>query len=224
MNAASSAGSRQRQSSHRRPSASRPITGRGNARSHADSASSALPPTVTAWDGSRSTGSAPEPIWLRHGSTATRRSGQSVHAPVPPAVRRRPDRRRRPGQQPQRRQLFRQPVRIQIEQQNLLQRRQPRLVQPQRPLQRIRVHALYQFRATDDQPGLRAAQQLVAGEAHEVGAAASDSCGVGSCGSPQAARSTRLPLPRSSTIGSPAAWAIAASSAGATAAVKPAIA
>ena len=77
MKAGSSSGSRQRQSSHSRPWAIRPITGRGRLRSRADSNSGHCPPPSPRCDGSRSTGSAPEPIWLRHGTQ------------LPPGVRRR---------------------------------------------------------------------------------------------------------------------------------------
>ena len=44
----------------------RPITGRGSARSCPAADSRPEPPIVTAKEGSRSTGSAPDPIWLRH--------------------------------------------------------------------------------------------------------------------------------------------------------------
>ncbi|MCY1457289.1 hypothetical protein D9M71_745770 [compost metagenome] len=47
------------------------------------------------------------------------------------------------------------------------------------------------------------------------------SCTVGSLGRPQRVRSTRVPLPRSSSSGRPWAWAMAASSAVGTLAVKP---
>src|SRR5258706_3883526 len=50
---------------------------------------------------------------------------------------------------------------------------------------------------------------------------ASASCGVGSCGRPYCARSTRLPLPRSTASGRPAPCAMSASWASSTAAVKP---
>ena len=71
----------------------------------------------------------------------------------------------RAGQQAQRRQPVGQPIGIQIQPQHRLQRRQPRLVQPQRPLHRVGVDAADQISATDDQSGLRPAEQLVAGKA-----------------------------------------------------------
>src|SRR5207253_6367477 len=42
------------------------------------------------------------------------------------------------------------------------------LVRPQRTLQRMAAQALDELAATYDDPGLRTAQQLVAGEAHEI--------------------------------------------------------
>src|SRR5262249_20638413 len=44
------------------------------------------------------------------------------------------------------------------------------LVGTQRALQRMTTEALDEIRATDDDPGLRSAEELVAGEADEIGA------------------------------------------------------
>ena len=45
---------------------------------------------------------------------------------------------------------------------------QRRLVRSHRPRQRVLAHLRDEVRATDDQPGLRAADQLVAAERHHV--------------------------------------------------------
>ena len=65
---------------------------------------------------------------------------------------------------------MRQPVGIAIEPQRRLDRRQADLVDAQRPLERIAVDARDQFLASDDEPRLRTAKQLVAGEGDEIGA------------------------------------------------------
>ena len=51
-----------------------------------------------------------------------------------------------------------------------LERRERQLVGAQRPLQRMPAQPLDELRAADDDPRLRPAEQLVAGEADEVGA------------------------------------------------------
>ncbi len=170
-NASSSDGSRHRQSSQRRPSASLPTTGRGNPRNHADSASNALPPTVTAHEGNRSTGNAPEPIWLRQGSTATGRSGHNTRnrsatrsaVALIASVGRVSN--RRVGSSAARRSG------VQVEQQYVFQVAASRALSSRkaRVLSGLAFRRLINSRATDHEASLRTAEQFVAREAHEVG-------------------------------------------------------
>jgi hypothetical protein len=70
-------------------------------------------------------------------------------------------------EQPQCREPQLQTVGVRIEPEHRLERRQPALVEPQRPLQRIAVELADEFGATDDDAGLRPAEQLVAAEGHD---------------------------------------------------------
>ena len=122
--------------------------------------------------GSSDTGSAPLPIWLLVSTMSTaaipasaacdRR--QQTLAPAP--------RSRAAGRASSRSAGSRcgQPVGVGVEPQHRLERRQPDLVEAQRALQRVARERRDQIGAADDEPGLRAAQQLVAAEGDEVGA------------------------------------------------------
>jgi hypothetical protein len=70
----------------------------------------------------------------------------------------------------QRRQPCAQSIRIAIQSQRCLDRSEPDLVDSQSALQGIAIEARDQVAAPDDETRLRAAEQLVAGERHEVGA------------------------------------------------------
>ena len=74
------------------------------------------------------------------------------------------------SQMAQCRQTLREPVRIAVQMQCRFQRGEADLVQPQRAFERVAVDRLDQFTATDDETGLRSAEQLVAGEGHQTGA------------------------------------------------------
>ena len=141
MNAASSSASRHRQSIHNRSSAIRRHRGAARPRSPPASGSRPPPPIVTANEGSKSSGRAPEPIWLRHASTATGRAGHLTQNTAASRNAVCSDLLDRTGQQPQRRQLLGQTLRREIEQQHLLQRSQPGLVQAKGALQRIAVQS-----------------------------------------------------------------------------------
>ena len=60
--------------------------------------------------------------------------------------------------------------RVEIEAQRPLERGERELVDPHRALQRVPAQLLDELGAADDDPGLRPAEELVAGEADEVGA------------------------------------------------------
>ena len=60
--------------------------------------------------------------------------------------------------------------RVEVEQERPFERGEPELVDPQRAVQRMAPQAVDEVGATDDDPGLRTAEQLVAAEADEVGA------------------------------------------------------
>ena len=62
------------------------------------------------------------------------------------------------------------PRRLEVEQQGAFERGEVELVDAQRALQRMAAQLLDQVCASDDDAGLRAAEQLVAAEADEVGA------------------------------------------------------
>ena len=85
-------------------------------------------------------------------------------------LRQRGDLRLRAREQPQRRQALGEPIGIAIEPQRRLERGEPHLVDAQRALHRVAVDLRDQVLAADDEAGLRAAEQLVAGEGDEVGA------------------------------------------------------
>ena len=207
MNAASS--SRQRRSRMTRPASMRPITGIGNARKARASASTAAPDRcrkrpqgqrrarqqrhreraaadlAVGFDQSRSR--------QHRARRARRREAAALQAPGSRSAGR--------DKQPQRRQALGEPIGIGVEPQHGFERREPDLVEAQRPFQRVARELPDQFGAADDEPRLRAAQQFVAAERDEVGARASASATVGSCGNPQRSKSTSEPLPRSSTNG-----------------------
>ena len=77
---------------------------------------------------------------------------------------------RRARQQAQRRQPLGQTIRVAVQAQRRFERRQRRLADAQGALQRVLLDLGDQVLAADDQPGLRAAEQLVAGEGDDVGA------------------------------------------------------
>ena len=162
-----------------------------------------VPPRADRKPGARhgSTGSAPLPIWLR---AVDRRS---TAKPSPSAARQR--RRRgarasasisalRPRQQAQRRQPLapagrdrdRAAASLRAPRAGILSTRSARFIG-------LRLIFCDQVLAADDEAGLRAAEQLVAGEGDEVGAVGDRLRDVGSCGRPKRARSTSVPLPRS---------------------------
>ena len=58
---------------------------------------------------------------------------------------------------------------VEVERERPLERRERQLVGAQRALQRVPPQPLDQVGAPDDDPGLRAAEELVAGEADEIG-------------------------------------------------------
>ena len=63
-------------------------------------------------------------------------------------------------------------LRVERERERPLERRQRELVRAQRALQRVATEPLDEVGAPDDDPGLRPAEELVAGEADEIGAVA----------------------------------------------------
>ena len=75
--------------------------------------------------------SAPDPIWLRHDSTATGRCGKRLAQGGSDAFGGCADLGFRSRQQAQRRQTLGQPVRVQVQTEHMLQRRKPTLVQAQ---------------------------------------------------------------------------------------------
>ena len=108
--------------------------------------------------------------------------------------------------------------RVEVERERPLERRERELVRAQRALERVAAQPLDEVGAPDDDPGLRPAEQLVAGEVDEIGAGRErlprrrlvrDSCRL------------RTPEPRSSTSGSSWRCATAASCASGGSSVKP---
>ena len=73
-------------------------------------------------------------------------------------------------QHPQHRHLAQRALRLEVERERPLERRERELVRPQRALERVPPQSLDELGATDHDARLRAAEQLVAGEADEVGA------------------------------------------------------
>jgi hypothetical protein len=151
----------------------RPITGRGNARSAADSSSSARPAPLRSRgaaarpaDGSRSTGNEPEQFHHAHVEARRQGRGQRCAERFCGGA----DVSQRPRQQPQRRQVLRETLGAQVEPQRRLERRQRQLADAQRALQRELADAVDGRLAADDQPGLRPAEQLVAAEGDDVAA------------------------------------------------------
>ena len=90
-------------------------------------------------------------------------------------------------------------LRVVEERERSLERGERELVGPQRPLQRVAAEPLHERRLPDDDAGLRAAEELVAGEADEIGA------GGEARGRSRlvAERRAATPEPRSSTSGRP---------------------
>ncbi len=78
-----------------------------------------------------------------------------------------------------------------------------------------------QVLATDDNPGLRPAQQFVAAEGDDIGTVGQRLTHRGLGGQAPAGEVNRLPLPKSSSSGSSCWWAMRASSAVGTWVVKP---
>ena len=164
---------------HERLSSMRPITGTGSRRSASRERVERTPRRARCAGGSQarrsarsSSGSAPEPIWLAQSTISTRervaeRLATSGSKRAPPcasiSVCGRASSRSVGSRS-------RQPVGIAIELQRRFERREPDLVDPQRPLHRIAVDPRDQILAADDEARLRAAEQLVAGEGDEIGA------------------------------------------------------
>ena len=80
------------------------------------------------------------------------------------------DLRVRPGQQPQGRQALRQPRGIAIELQRGDDGGEANFIDTQRPFQWIAGNRLHMRAPADDEADLRAAEQLVAGKGHDIGA------------------------------------------------------
>ena len=76
----------------------------------------------------------------------------------------------RSREQPQRWQIFGEPVRVSIQPERGLDRGKANLVDSKRPLHRIATDGGNQLTLPDDKARLRSPQQLVAGEGDEVGA------------------------------------------------------
>ena len=74
----------------------------------------------------------------------------------------------RPRQHPQRRKAFGEPDRIPIEFKRGLDGGEPDLVDAKRALHRIAIDRLDQIALADNETGLRAAEQFVAGKSHNV--------------------------------------------------------
>src|SRR5207248_2869280 len=79
------------------------------------------------------------------------------------------DRLERLGEHPQYRHLPGRKLRVEVERERRLERRQSELVCAQCPLERMPAQSLDELGAAGDDPRLGAAEQLVAGEADEVG-------------------------------------------------------
>ena len=146
-----------RQSSRSFPSRTMPTTGGSPVRSGAASASS----TAQAKLGSSASGSAPPP---------TRATVSSTSPPVS-AASRSARARIAPTSSPQHAQHGNPLRRVEVELQRPLERGERQLVGAQRALQRVPSQLLDEVGASRDDACLRAAEQLVAGEADEVGAA-----------------------------------------------------
>src|SRR6185437_7420759 len=73
------------------------------------------------------------------------------------------------GQHPQNGHLANRELRVEVERERRLERRQDQLVRAQRPLEWMTPQALHELRPPDDDPRLGTPEQLVAGEADEVG-------------------------------------------------------
>ena len=145
-----------RQSSSVRPSRTTAITGGSCARNEAASSSS----TAQAKLGSSASGNAPPP---------TRATVSSTVPPVASASRaaRACDRLGRLAQHPHDRDLVRP---VEVERERALERGERQLVGAERAMERVTAQLLDEVGAAGDDPGLRAAEQLVAREADEVGA------------------------------------------------------
>ena len=146
-----------RQSSSRRPSRTTPTTGGSPSRSGAASDSS----TAQAKLGSSASGSAPPPDAAdRLLDLAVERGRQTLGAAA--------DCVERLVQHPQHRHLAQRALGLEVERERSFERGQRELVRPQRALEWMPPQPLDELGPADDDPCLRAAEQLVAGEADEV--------------------------------------------------------
>ena len=143
-----------RQSSSSLPSRTMPTTGGSAERSGAASSSSSAHAKL----GSSASGSAPPP---------TRATVSSTVPPVSDASRSARARTPSSREHAQHRDPLR---RVEVERERPLERRERELVRAQRALQRMAAQPLDEVGAADDDAGLRPAEQLVAGERHEIGA------------------------------------------------------
>ncbi len=150
-----------RQSSSTRPSCTRAITGGSPSRSRA--ASSSPPSSAQAKLSSSSNGSAPA-------SHLRRRLGQLAAQPPAEPLGPLPHPLGRLPQRPQHRYLGQRLRGIPVQLQRRLERRQRQLVDPHRARQRVTLHPSHGLGGAHDDPRLRPAQQLVPGEADQVGA------------------------------------------------------
>ena len=119
--------------------------------------------TAQANDGSSASGSAPPPTRPTVSSTSppTAAASRSARARTVAAS---------SCEHAQHRDLAERALRLEVEQQRAFERGEAELVDAQRAVQRVPAQLLDQVGAPDDDPRLRAAEQLVAAEADEVGA------------------------------------------------------
>ena len=164
--ASSEAGSTVRRSSTTRPSSIRPMTG-GVPRRRSASRREAEPPAIASpIDGSVSPGSDPPPTVARTSTTSTGTAPPTRSTRPSARSRRRFDRGR---DHPPDRDVGLGPAgSVQAEGQRHRGHRQ--LVRSHRPRERVAPHPGDEVGPPDDEPGLRAADELVAAERHEVGA------------------------------------------------------
>ena len=163
--ASSSSGSTDRRSRTTAPCSIRPTTAGEPARSRASSASGAPDATHTARDGSTWPGSEPPPTVASVVDDLRAVPGRLGDRARP--ARRRPSTRRR-DLAPDR-DLARGDAGA-IERERRGDRGEQHLVRAHRAGERVLAQAGDEVRAADDEPGLRAADELVAAERHEVGA------------------------------------------------------
>ena len=160
----SSRGSTVRRSSTTRSSSIRPTTGRVAARSAASSRSAERTARATPDDGSVSPGSEPPPTVER--SSTPRRAGADRVPPTALGPRSQLVRGRR--DHPPDRDLGSTASPARYSPSVAATRGERRLVRPHRARQRVAPHPGDEVGATDDQPGLRPADELVAAERDEV--------------------------------------------------------